>query len=152
MSDNKIIQFPTNKIINRINNKPEEVKKIKKEQLKKYVETEVDSISLQLLSHFVGMAMQTSKPEFSKDLALLVDAMRGMIYRDFGLNHPIQKMVDKMVTLKTDLKTRQPVARIDYSQVVDFKGKTKPLSDELNQEVNDLNDSNIDFEPDFEPR
>ena len=77
-------------------------KQIQKQQTKKFVEGAVDDISMNLLKAFVDLAMKTNKTQFTKDLALLVDVMRGMIYRDFKLPHPAQKLADKMVILKTN--------------------------------------------------
>ena len=54
--------------------------------------------------------MKTNKPQFTKDLALLVDVMRGMIYRDFELPHPAQKLADKMVILNTN-KARYRISK-----------------------------------------
>ena len=72
-------------------------KQIQQQQTKKFVEGVVDDISMNLLKSFVDLAMKTNEPAFTKDLALLVDVMRGMIYRDFKLPHPAQKLADKMV-------------------------------------------------------
>ena len=62
------------------------LKEIKKQQTKKFVEGAVDDISMNLAKAFVDLAMKTNKAQFTKDLALLVDVMRGMIYRDFELH------------------------------------------------------------------
>ena len=107
--DGKIIPFPTDKIVNPRTRELDEqrrkmgekvAKQIQEQQTKKFVETAVDDISMGLLKNFVDLAMKTNNPDFTKDLALLVDVMRGMIYRDFKLPHPAQKLADKMVVLK----------------------------------------------------
>ena len=59
------------------------------------------------------MAIKTEKDSFTKDLAMLVDVMRGLIYRDFGMKHPSQVLSEKMVELRT-LKDGSKSARIDY--------------------------------------
>ena len=82
-------------------------KQIQQQQTKKFVEGVVDDISMNLLKSFVDLAMKTNEPVFTKDLALLVDVMRGMIYRDFKLPHPAQKLADKMVN-----KTNRADARV----------------------------------------
>ena len=66
-------------------------RQIQQQQTKQFVETGVDDISMNLLKSFVDLAMKTNN-HFTKDLALLVDVMRGLIYRDFGVSHPGQKL------------------------------------------------------------
>jgi len=150
--DDKIIHFPTDRIVNKekvLSQKDNKIsQKIMQDQTKKFVETAVDDISMNLLKQFVDLAMKTQQPTFTKDLALLVDVMRGMIYRDFGLNHPAQKLTDKMVNLKTN-RNGQLSAKIDYSNVLDVPLRTpKPISPEVKKELKDLNDTAGFFEPD----
>ena len=157
MSDDKIIHFPTERIVNQRSRELDEqrrkmgekvAKEIQKQQTKKFVETAVDDISMDLLKRFVDLAMRTQQPVFTKDLALLVDVMRGMIYRDFGLTHPAQQLTDKLVDLKTS-RNGNLSAKIDYSKVLDVPMKTpKPISSEIKNELKDLNDTAGFFEPD----
>ncbi len=155
--DEKIIHFPTERIVNQRTRELDEqrrkmgdklAKEIQKQQTKNFVETAVDDISMNLLKNFVDLAMKTNQPQFTKDLALLVDVMRGMIYRDFGLQHPAQKLSDKMVDLKTN-RNGTLSAKIDYSKVIeDVTIKSKPISTNIKDELKDLNDTAGFFEPD----
>ena len=113
-----------------------------RQQTKEFVETSVDDISLNLLKRLYDMAIKTEKNSFTKDLAMLVDVMRGLIYRDFGMKHPSQVLSEKMVELKT-LKDGSKSARIDYD--IFKKGKTVPLNPEVKEE---LKDGPGIFEPD----
>ena len=156
--DGKIIPFPTNKIVNPRTRELDEqrrkmgekvAKQIQEQQTKKFVETAVDDISMGLLKNFVDLAMKTNNPDFTKDLALLVDVMRGMIYRDFGVSHPAQKLADKMVKLKTN-NAGTVSAKLDYAKVLEKPATTKPISGEVKKELKDLNDTLGFFEPDGE--
>ena len=114
-----------------------------KQQTKEFVETSVDEISINLLKRFYDLAIKTEKPSFTKDLAMLVDVMRGLIYRDFNMKHPSQVLSEKMVELKVNRDGGQS-ARIHYD--IFHKGKTnKPLSKEIKEE---LKDGPGIFEPD----
>tara|TARA_Y100001970_G_C14210523_1_gene846606 strand:+ start:1752 stop:2246 length:495 start_codon:yes stop_codon:yes gene_type:complete len=153
MADDKIIPFPSEKVkyperlLHKSDSNKEFSKKVRLDQTKKFVEGAVDDISMNLLKHFVDLAMKTEKPNFTKDLALLVDVMRGMIYRDFGIKHPAQQLADKMVELKTN-RSGSLSAKLDYSTVIDKKHKVhKPISNDVKEELNDLKDGII-FEPD----
>ena len=155
--DGKIIPFPTDKIVNPRTRELDEqrrkmgekvAKQIQEQQTKKFVETAVDDISMGLLKNFVDLAMKTNNPDFTKDLALLVDVMRGMIYRDFKLPHPAQKLADKMVILKTN-KAGTVSAKLNYAEVLDKQVRNnRPISPDVNKELKDLNDTQGFFEPD----
>jgi len=94
------------------------------------------------------MAVKTDKATFTKDLALIVDMIRGLIYRDFDMKHPSQILTDKMVSLNV-LRDGSQTAKIDYAQVIEKSKKTsKPMSEDLKNELNDLNETGIIFEPD----
>ena len=158
MSDDKIIHFPTDRIVNQRTKEldkqrrimgEKQAKELAKQQTKQFVENAVDDISMNLLKNFVDLAMKTNTPHFMRDLALLVDVMRGMIYRDFLLPHPAQQLSDKIVSL--DMSRKGDTAKIDYSKVVDKKHRVhKPLSDEIKTELNHLKDGSGIFEPDGE--
>ena len=156
MSDkDNIILFPTNRIKDKhtvdhpVNEK--EHKRLVEEQTKEFVEGNVDDIAYQLLDKFVAMGIRTNQLTFTADLALVIDAIRGLVYRDFNRKHPAQTLSDKMVTLNTSGKNKS--ARLDYSKILDVKHKPhKPLSRDIEDEVRDLSDmADIQFTPDFDP-
>lgn len=152
MSDNKIIPFPTNRIV-----EPTKVgqqmdtkttKKIQDHQTKQFVETAVDDISMTMLRQLYDLSVRTDRHTFTTDLALVVDMIRGLIYRDFDMPHPAQKLTEKLVILKVNKDGTQS-AKIDYSSVVDTDSKTqKPLSSDVKNELKDLNDQSGFFDGD----
>ena len=140
-----VIPFPKNRIVERSTAGPKKDQKfmddLHRQQTKEFVETSVDDISLGLLKRLYDMAIKTEKNSFTKDLAMLVDVMRGLIYRDFGMKHPSQVLSEKMVELRT-LKDGTKSARIDYD--IFKKGKTVPLNPSVKEE---LKDGPGNFEP-----
>ena len=140
-----VIPFPKNRIVERSTAGPKKDQKfmddLHRQQTKEFVETSVDDISLGLLKRLYDMAIKTEKNSFTKDLAMLVDVMRGLIYRDFGMKHPSQVLSEKMVELRT-LKDGSKSARIDYD--IFKKGKTVPLNPSVKEE---LKDGPGNFEP-----
>ena len=140
-----LIPFPKNRIVEKSTTDPKKDQKfldeLHRQQTKEFVETSVDDISLGLLKRLYDMAIKTEKPSFTKDLAMLVDVMRGLIYRDFGMKHPSQVLSEKMVELRT-LKDGSKSARIDYD--IFKKGKTVPLNPTVKEE---LKDGPGNFEP-----
>ena len=89
--------------------------------------------------------MRTNTEVFTKDFAYLVDAMRSMIKRDFGLNHVVQKVVDNTVQIDVSPKGEQ-IARIDYSKIYDTKAKSVKKISEITDEAS----GGIEFIPDFD--
>ena len=154
MSDDKIIPFPSGKVSNVNKTGPtgsvDDVVKIREQQTKEFVETAVDDIAMMLLRNFVDLAMKTDKANFTRDLALLIDMLRGMIYRDFNVEHPAQRLSDEIVSLNYS-KSGDPTAKIDYSKIVsNTKQSRKPLSKEFKKELKDVQESAGFFEPDGE--
>jgi len=153
MSDkDKVILFPSDRIVNKQTAKqdPKATERVRLENTKEFVEGNVDEIAMMMLRKFVEMAMLTEKPEFTKDLGLLVDIMRGMIYRDFDVDHPAQRLADKIVDVK--MTRFGPQVIIDYNRVIpEEKHKPhKPFSKDIKDEIKRTNDGWTDFEPDFE--
>jgi len=155
VSDDKIIPFPTGAIVNldktghtdKRNLPVEEqktLKRIQDENTKKFCEGAIDDISMNLLRSFVELAIKTQDINFTKDLALIIDMLRGLIYRDFGLKHPSQQLVDTMVSITTH-KNGQQSAKIDYSKVLNIKSKSNPLSKDVREELKDIQDGSADF-------
>ena len=149
MSD-KIIPFPTNAIHNIEKTGPTDkktlpvdeqktLKRIQDDNTKKFCEGAIDDISMNMLRQFVELAVKTDNINFTRDLALLIDMLRGLIYRDFGLKHPSQELVNKMVSLKTH-KNGQQSARINYSTVLDINKQSSPLSKDVKSELKDIQD------------
>lgn len=158
MNDEKIILFPLDRIKrgDKIKQDPKEnkkkVAKVQLEKTKEFVETHVDDMAMMLLRKFVEMAVKTDKPEFTKGLAILIDTLRGMLYKDFSINHPAQRMIDNLVAIK---ETRNgPQAEINYEHFLTDKKKTsiKPLSKEITEEIKFHNEGWEDFNDDFDPQ
>jgi hypothetical protein len=152
VSDNKIIPFPTNRIVEptRVGQQMDTktTKKIQDHQTKQFVETAVDDISMTMLRQLYELSVRTDRHTFTTDLALVVDMIRGLIYRDFDMPHPAQKLTEKLVILKVNKDGTQS-AKIDYSSVVDTDSKTqKPLSSDVKNELKDLNDQSGFFDGD----
>jgi len=135
-----VIPFPSNRIVEKSTAGPKKedqkfLDEMHKQQTKEFVETSVDNMSLNLLKEFYNMGIKTERGEFTKDLAMLVDTMRGLIYRDFNMKHPSQVLSENMVELKVNKDGGQS-ARINYDLF--HKGKTtRPFSKDLKEELKD---------------
>jgi len=153
VADDNIIIFPENRIVKPTGATNEEQKyyrtKVRERQAREYVEASVDMLARDMLSRFVDMGMKTNTEAFTKDLALTIDCIRGMIYRDFKIEHPAQKVSEEMVTLK---RTKGQIsAKLDYAKVLKLEGlqSTDGLSEDTLEDLEDVN-SSIEFIPDFD--
>ena len=150
--DNVVI-FPIHKRLrkDKTGPDPEAARRIKLEQTKEFVEGSIDDIGIELLKRLVQMGMKSNVHTFTTDLALVIDCLRGMIYRDFAVEHPAQKLADKMVQIR--YKNQRPVATVNYGTVIDDKRKRTPIKGEFKEELDDTRDGFgefIDFDPDFD--
>ena len=148
----KLILFPENRIKKRIT-KPQEspfTKRLKEQQTREFIEQSVDEIGFDLLRKFSDMGLKTSKESFTKDLALVIDCIRGLIYRDFDMKHAAQLMADRMVMIKFNRGGRASAARIDYSDFMRKPKRPNVFNPELKEELNDLQDGSDMFESDLD--
>ena len=150
-----IILFPTNRIKNKKTVKhpvdEKQHQKLVEEQTKEFVEGNVDDIAYTLLDKFVNMGIRTNQMTFTADLALVIDAIRGLVYRDFNKPHPAQQLADKMVSI--NMRGKQKSAKLNYNEVLNINHKPhKPFSRDVEDEIRDLSDmAEIQFTPDFDP-
>ena len=148
----KLILFPENRIKKRIT-KPQEspfTKRLKEQQTREFIEHSVDEIGFDLLRKFNEMGLKTSKQSFTKDLALVIDCIRGLIYRDFDMAHAAQLMADKMVMIKFNRMGKASAARIDYSAFMPKAKRPNVFNREFKEELNDLQDGSDMFESDMD--
>lgn len=129
---------------------PEASKKMRAYQAAKFVETATDEIGLDLVRRFVAMGLDTKQDTFTKDLALSMDAIRGLLYRQYNMGHPIQKLVDASVKLRMN-KVGVVTARIEYSVMSDeTSAQTKPITKNISDDLNNRNEGFFQFTDDFE--
>ena len=128
---------------------PMAAKKMRAYQAAKFVETATDEIGLDLVRKFVAMGLDTRQDVFTKDLALSMDAIRGLLYRQFSMGHPIHKVVDASVKLRMN-PAGVVTARIEYSNITDETSRTtKPINKDVSDDLNNRNHGFFQFTEDF---
>lgn len=148
----KIIIFPENRIKKKITQPQDSpfTKRLKEQQTREFIEHSVDEIGFDLLRKFSDMGLRTNKETFTKDLALVIDCIRGLIYRDFNMAHAAQLMANKMVVIRRGVGGRANSARIDYSGFMKKSPKKQVFNKEFKEELNDLQDGSDMFESDMD--
>ena len=155
MNDDNVILFPTNKIKRKVPVGEKQQSKfseeIKKQQTKDFVESLTDDIGFDLLKKFVDAGIKTNAQTFTKDLAIVIDTIRGLVYRDFELPHPAQLLSEKMVDLKVNKDGNFRTAKITYDMFMNKPTKPRTgLSKDIKKELEYLREGGDLFEPDFD--
>ena len=140
MNDDNVILFPTDKIKRKVPVGEKQQSKfseeIKKQQTKDFVESLTDDIGFDLLKKFVDAGIKTNAQTFTKDLAIVIDTIRGLVYRDFELPHPAQLLGEKMVDLKVNKDGNFRTAKITYDMFLDKPTKPRPaISKDIKKEL-----------------
>ena len=153
MPNDNIIFFPEHKRKREVKQQQDTkfAEELKKKQTKDFGETLVDEIGFDLLKKFVDAGMRTQNHNFTKDLAIVIDTIRGLAYRDFDMAHPAQLLSEKMVNLKVNKDGNFRTAKITYDMFLEKpKPATNPLSKDLKKELDYLRDGGDMFDPDFD--
>ena len=148
----KIIIFPENRIKKKITQPQDSpfTKRLKEQQTREFIEGNVDEIGFDLLRKFSDMGLKTNRETFTKDLALVIDCIRGLIYRDFNMAHAAQLMANKMVSIKFNRGGKASAARIDYNDFMKKPKRPNVFNKEFKEELNDLQDGSDMFESDMD--
>lgn len=153
MPNDNIIFFPEHKRKREVKQQQDTkfAEELKKKQTKDFVETLVDEIGFDLLKKFVDAGMRTQNHTFTKDLAIVIDAIRGLAYRDFDMGHPAQLLSEKMVSLKVNKDGNFRTAKITYDMFLEKpKPATNPFSKDVKKELDYLRDGGDMFDPDID--
>tara|TARA_B100000424_G_C22552010_1_gene313393 strand:- start:41 stop:508 length:468 start_codon:yes stop_codon:yes gene_type:complete len=153
LANDNIIFFPEHKRKREVKEQQDTkfAEELKKKQTKDFVETLVDEIGFDLLKKFVDAGMRTQNHTFTKDLAIVIDAIRGLAYRDFDMAHPAQLLSEKMVNLKVNKDGNFRTAKITYDMFLEKpKPATNPFSKDVKKELDYLRDGGDMFDPDFD--
>ena len=98
MNDNdngKIIQFPNRMKVNKdvkISDKA-----IKLHTDLKFAEHLTEGLVVNMIANMQENGMDTESPEFIKDIGFMIELVKACIYRDMGVKHPMQELVDIFV-------------------------------------------------------
>ena len=122
-----LIQFPVKRII-RKQPTPKQVdseSKRKKAQENYFVEQLSEEIVLHMIHVLQDNAVKMKDEKFLRDLAVIIESIKSLIYRDFGRVHKMQAISDTLATIKK-LPDGKKVTYLDYSKIFVTK---KPKND-----------------------
>ena len=134
-----LLQFPMNRVGRSIPESPElseeQQDEIKKE---KFIEQLTEQLSLDILAVFQENVVHLKSDLFLKDLALVIEAIKSLLKRDFNKTHPMQAITDSFINIATTKEGRK-LTDINYNKILKIK---KPQPKEP--------DKSVDLEFDFD--
>ena len=113
-----LIPFPTKRII-RKNPTPQSVEteaKKKKSKENYFIEQLSEEIVLHIIHVLQDNAVRMKDEAFLRDLAVIIESIKSLIYRDFGRRHKMQAISDALATIKK-LPDGKQVTDLDYSKI-----------------------------------
>ena len=114
----EIIQFPTSRIVRR----PEQIapklaeKREKEVQIAQFIEDLTEQLSMHILAMCQDNVVNMKSEPFLRDLAVVIEGVKSLLYRDFGKGHPMQKLTDTLIQMIT-MKNGQKLTDINYSKL-----------------------------------
>ena len=99
-SDGKIIQFPNRMKVHK--NLKISDKAIKLHTDLKFAEHLTEGLVVNMIANMQENGMDTENPEFIKDIGFMIELVKACIYRDMGVKHPMQELVDIFVLSEYD--------------------------------------------------
>ena len=101
MTDN-ILAFPKNKIVREVPPElEEELAKKKEKSRQNYADAMVEDFVGSLYGELENCGLDTSEVNFQKDFVFAAAALKATVYRNLGIEHPLHKMIDKSVHIRT---------------------------------------------------
>ena len=113
-----LIPFPTKRII-RKNPTPQSVEteaKKKKAKENYFIEQLSEEIVLHIIHVLQDNAVRMKDEAFLRDLAVIIESIKSLIYRDFGRRHKMQAISDALAKIKK-LPDGKQVTDLDYSKI-----------------------------------
>lgn len=96
MSD-KVIEFPKHKVVRDIPGDVIEERNRRADQ--KAADAIVDEITGLIVTELDNYYIEVESKLFAKDFILVLDSLKALVYRQFGLDHHLHEFIDNNVTI-----------------------------------------------------
>ena len=122
-----LIQFPIKKIVRKMPSMQQAESEAKKKKAKEdyFVEQLSEEIVLHMIHVLQDHAVKMKDDTFLRDLAVIIESIKALIYRDFNRKHKMHAISDALATIKK-LPDGKQVTDLDYSKIFVTK---KPKND-----------------------
>ena len=128
-----IIPFPAKRILRRQPTPQQKEGESKRRKAKEnyFIEQLSEEIVLHMIHVLQDNAVKMKDDTFLRDLAVIIEAIKSLIHRDFGRVHKMHAIADTLATIKK-LHDGKQVTVLDYSKIYVTKkpkNETDPLRD-----------------------
>ena len=127
-----VIPFPIKKIVRKMPSMQQAESEAKKKKAKEdyFVEQLSEEIVLHMIHVLQDHAVKMKDDTFLRDLAVIIESIKALIYRDFNRKHKMHAIADTLATIKK-LPDGKQVTDLDYSKIFVSKKKNDvdPLRD-----------------------
>ena len=124
MSD-KVIEFPKHKVVRDLPGEVLEERARRADQ--KMADAIVSDLTAIVLTELDNYDVNIEDESFTKDLVLMVDALRATVYRQFGFEHHLHPYIEKNIKIisKKDAEAMEDMTEEQIKKVIEDMMKTK---------------------------
>lgn len=133
MSD-KVIEFPKNKVVRDIPGEVLEERSRRADQ--KMADAIVEEVTALMVTELDNYFVEVEEESFTKDLVLVVDALRAAVYRQFGFEHHLHPFIEKNIKIisKADAKAMEDMNEEQILNMIEDMMNSKGKLDKKEEE------------------
>ena len=91
-----------------------------------------EGLSVQLIHSIGENGFEVNSKNFVRDTAFIIECIRGMLYREFDIKHPMADVMAKVIQVKETLDTEDNVAGYEYK--IDYEDKLNNFVEQMTDE------------------
>ena len=131
----KIIPFPVQRKPINVEPDPKIKQALEDIKIKQFVEKLTEDLTMDILSVLQENVVDVKNDFFIRDIAMVVESIKSLLYRDFGKKHKMQDITDVITNILVT-QQGQKLTNINYDKI------KRPVKKEKKEKP-------IEFEPDF---
>ena len=122
-----LIKFPIHKVRKPKTALAQKQTKERTKEIKEniFIEQIVEGLTLNLIHTLQENGVDMKKVTFLRDLAIIIEATKSTLKRDFGKNHPMQTITDSLAKVHT-LPNGKQVTDLNYGRIFVTKKQKDP--------------------------
>lgn len=130
---NKVIEFPKHKVVRDIPGEVLEERSRRHDQ--KVADAIVEELSGILITELDNYDVPIEETTFTKDIVLVVDALRAAVYRQFGFEHHLHPFVEKNIKIisKKDAESMEDMTEEQILNLIEDMMNSKEQVDKVEE-------------------
>ena len=130
----KVIEFPKHKVVRDVPGEVLEERARRADQ--KMADAIVSDITAMILTELDNFYVSVEDETFTKDLVLVVDALKATVYRQFGFEHHLHPFIEDNITIisKDDAKAMEDMNEEQIQKMIEDMLASKEKLDKEEEE------------------